>query len=144
MSNRTYRYFKGKPLFAFGHGLSYTQFKYDAAQLDKTQVNSKDTLHVKLDVANTGARDGEEVVQVYFRHVKSAVPQPLEALCGFQRVPVAVKQTAHMDIAVPAREFRYWDTDKKQYVIEPGDYEILVGAASDDIRAKLALRVEGK
>jgi beta-glucosidase len=144
MANRTYRYFKGRALFAFGHGLSYTQFKYDAAQLDKTQVNTNDTLHVKVDVANAGARDGDEVVQVYFRHVKSAVTQPQEALCGIERVPVAAKQTAHVDIAVPVREFRYWDTAKKQYVVEAGDYEILVGAASDDIRAKLALRVEGK
>jgi beta-glucosidase len=144
MANRTYRYFPGSPLFAFGHGLSYTQFKYDAAQLDKTHVTSNDTLHVSLEVANTGARDGDEVVQVYFRHVKSAVAQPLEALCGFKRVPVAVKQTAHVDIAVPMKEFRYWDTAKKTYVIEPGDYEILIGAASDDIRAKLPLHVEAK
>jgi beta-glucosidase len=142
MADRTYRYFKGKPLFAFGHGLSYTQFKYDGAQLDKAQVNATDTVHVKLDVANIGSRDGDEVVQVYFRHVNSAVPQPLEALCGFRRVPVAVKQVAHLDIPVPVKEFRYWDTATKEYVIEPGDYEILVGAASDDIRAKLPLRVE--
>ena len=144
MANRTYRYFKGKALFAFGHGLSYTQFKYDAAQLDRAQVNTNDTLHVKLLVANTGARDGDEVVQVYFRHVQSAVAQPLQVLCGFQRVLVAAKQTAPVDIAVPVKEFRYWDTARKQYVVEAGDYEILVGAASDDIRAKLALRVGGK
>ena len=144
MANRTYRYFPGNPLFAFGHGLSYTQFKYDAAQLDKSQVTSNDTVHVKVDVANTGARDGDEVVQVYFRHVKSAVAQPLESLCGFRRVPVAVKQTAHVDIAVPVSGLRYWDTAKKSYVVEPGDYEILVGAASDDIRAKLPLKVEAE
>jgi beta-glucosidase len=99
---------------------------------------------VKLEVANTGARGGDEVVQVYFRHVKSAVPQPLQVLCGFQRVPVAAQQTAQVDIAVPVKEFRYWDTARKQYVVVAGDYEILVGAASDDIRAKLALRVGGK
>jgi beta-glucosidase len=144
MAGRTYRYFNGKPLFAFGHGLSYTQFKYAAAQLDRPQAAPTDTLHVKLDVANTGARAGDEVVQVYFRHVKSAVPQPRQALCAFQRVPVAAGQTARVDIQVPVQEFRYWDTAKKQYIIEPGDYEILVGAASDDIRAKLPLRVEGK
>jgi len=144
MANRTYRYFPGNPVFAFGHGLSYTQFKYDAAQLDKSQVTSNDTVHVKVDVANTGARDGDEVVQVYFRHVKSAVAQPLESLCGFRRVPVAVKQTAHVDIAVPVSGLRYWDTAKKSYVVEPGDYEILVGAASDDIRAKLPLKVEAE
>jgi beta-glucosidase len=144
MANRTYRYFTGKPAFAFGHGLSYTQFKYDAAQLDKAQASATDTIHVKLDVANTGPMDGDEVVQVYFRHVNSAVPQPLEALCGFQRVPVALKQTAHVDIPVPLKELRYWDTTKKEYVVEPGNYEILVGAASDDIRAKLALTIAGK
>jgi beta-glucosidase len=144
MANRTYKYFKDKPLFAFGHGLSYTRFQYDAAQLDKPQVNTNDTFHVKVDVANIGARDGDEVVQVYFRHVKSAVTQPLEALCGFQRVAVAAKQTAHVDIPVAVKEFRYWDTAKKHYTVEAGDYEILVGAASDDIKAKLALRVEGR
>jgi beta-glucosidase len=143
MANRTYRFFKGKPLFAFGHGLSYTQFQYDSAQLDRTQVNTNDTIHVKLELANTGARDGDEVVQVYFRHVKSALPQAQEALCGFQRVAVASKQTAHVDIQVPVKEFRNWDTAKKRYVVEQGDYEILVGAASDDIRAKLPLHVTG-
>jgi beta-glucosidase len=149
MTNRTYKYFKGKPLYAFGHGLSYTQFKYDAAQLDKITVSTNDTLHVKLDLANTGARDGDEVVQVYFRHVKSSALQPAEALCGFARVAVAAKQTAHVDIPVPVRELRYWDTansDPKQhhYVVEAGDYEILVGSASDDIRARLPLRVGGQ
>jgi beta-glucosidase len=144
MANRTYRYFKGKPLYAFGHGLSYTQFKYAAAQLDKPQVNTNDTVHVKLDVANTGERDGDEVVQVYFRHLKSALPQALQALCGFQRVPVPIKQAVHLDIPVPVQALRYWDTARKQYVVEPGDYEVLVGAASDDIRVKLPLRVEGK
>jgi beta-glucosidase len=124
--------------------LSYTQFKYDAAQLDKPQVSANDTIHVKLDVANTGARDGDEVVQVYFRHVNSALPQPLESLCGFQRVPVAVKQVAHVDIPVAVKNLRYWNSDKKEYMVEPGNYEILVGAASDDIRARLPLQVEGK
>jgi beta-glucosidase len=143
MSNRTYRYFTGKPLFAFGHGLSYTQFKYGPAQLDRPQAGSNDTIHVQLNVTNTGARDGDEVVQVYFRHVKSAVPQPLEALCGFQRVPVAHQQSAHVDIQVPVKGLRYWDTTRKQYVVEAGDYEILVGAASDDIRATLPLKIAG-
>jgi beta-glucosidase len=144
MEQRTYRYFRGKPLFAFGHGLSYTQFKYDAAQLDKAQVSANDTIHVKLDLSNTGSRDGDEVVQVYFRHVNSAVSQPNEALCGFQRVAVAVKQTAHVDIAVPVKQLRYWDTGKKEYAVEPGNYEIMVGAASDDIRVKLPLQVAAK
>jgi beta-glucosidase len=141
MSNRTYRYFKGKPLFAFGHGLSYTQFKYGGARLDRASVNTNDIIHVKLDVTNSGARDGEEVVQVYFRHVHSALAQPAEALCGFQRVTVPRQKSAAVDIAVPVSGLRYWDTTRKQYAVEQGDYEILAASASDDIRAALPLHV---
>jgi beta-glucosidase len=143
MSNRTYRYFTGKPIWAFGHGLSYTQFKYANAQLDRANAASNDTVHVNLDLTNTGARDGDEVVQIYFRHVKSAVSQPLESLCGFQRISVPTGKSAHVDISVPIKQFRYWDVTNKHYVVEPGDYEILVGAASDDIRAKLPLKISG-
>jgi beta-glucosidase len=144
MANRTYRYFTGKPLFAFGHGLSYTEFKYGIAQLDKPRAGLDDTVHLKLDVTNTGARDGDEVVQVYFRHVKSAAPQPLEALCGFQRVPIGHGKSARVEIALPVKGFRYWDTTRKEYTVEAGDYEILVGAASDDIRARLPLHIGGQ
>ena len=143
MGNRTYRYFTGKPLFAFGHGLSYTKFQYGNAQLNKPHAALDDTIHVKFDVTNSGTRDGDEVVQVYFRHVKSAVTQPLEALCGFQRVPISSHQSAHLDITVPVKSLRYWDTSKKEYAVEQGDYEILVAAASDDIRARLPLRIGG-
>ncbi|MGA2749920.1 MAG: glycoside hydrolase family 3 C-terminal domain-containing protein [Verrucomicrobiota bacterium] len=143
MAHRTYRYFTGKPLFAFGHGLSYTHFKYDSARIEGAPVGTNDAFRVDVDVTNTGARDGEEVVQVYYRHVKSAVPQPREALCGFERVSVQHGQSAHVQIRVPVKELRYWDTATKRYVVEPGDYEVLVGAASDDIRATLPLRVGG-
>ena len=141
MSNRTYRYFAGKPLFAFGHGLSYTRFKFGSAKLDREKVAADATVRVSVDVRNTGVMDGDEVVQVYFRHVKSAVPQPREALCGFRRVGILRGQTARVEVDVPVREFRYWDVVKKQYVVEAGEYELLVGPASDDIRARLPLRV---
>ncbi len=144
MANRTYRYFSGKPLFAFGHGLSYTRFKYKSAQLDHAQANAADTVRVSVDVKNTGARDGDEVVQVYFRHLKPAVPQAREALCGFQRVTIPQGETRLVEIEVPMKQFRYWDTAARQYIVEPGNYEILIGAASDDIRAKLRLRVVEK
>lgn len=141
MSNRTYRYFGGKPLFAFGHGLSYTKFQYRSARLDRAQAGANDTVRVSVEVCNTGGRDGDEVVQIYYRHVKSAVTQAREALCGFRRVNVARGETARVEIEVPVKEFRFWDTVKKQYLVEPGRYEILVGGASDDIRARLPLRV---
>jgi beta-glucosidase len=141
MDNRTYRYFRGKPLFAFGHGLSFTKFKYESARLDRAEAGPADTVRVSLNVVNTGSRGGDEVVQVYFRHVKSAVPQARQALCGFRRVTVPRSQSAPLEIEIPIAQFRYWDEVKKQYTVEPGKYELLVAAASDDIRAKLPLKV---
>ena len=141
MANRTYRYFGGEPLFAFGHGLSYTRFIYQSAKLDRTQVAPDGVVRVSLEVTNAGVMDGDEVVQIYFRHLNSAVPQAREALCGFCRVTVAHGGAAQAQIAVPLKEFRYWDVRQKRYVVEPGDYEILAGAASDDIRARLPLRI---
>ena len=141
MTNRTYRYFSGKPLFAFGHGLSYTSFEYKSVKCDRSEAGAGDTIHVSLDVTNTGARDGDEVVQVYFRHLDSAVSQPREALCGFRRVTVAHGKSAAAEIEVPLERFRYWDVKNGKYVVEPGKYEILVGGASDDIRSRIPFSV---
>ena len=92
-------------------------------------------------VKNTGKRDDDEIAQVYFRHVNSAVPQAKLALCGFSRVPLKRGDSKKITIEVPAERLRYWDTQKKQYVVESGDYEILIGAASDDIRLKLPMTI---
>jgi beta-glucosidase len=143
MSNRTYRYFGGAPLFAFGHGLSYTKFDYDAAMLDKTNLAAGDTARISFTLNNSGARDGDEVAQIYFRHVNSAQPQPKLALCGFTRLHLQPGQTVRLTMDIPLERFRYWDTNKKQYVVEPGDYELLVGAASDDIRLRVPLEIGG-
>jgi beta-glucosidase len=141
MSNRTYRYFGGQPLFAFGHGLSYTKFGYNDAKLNATNVNAGDTIKLTFALLNEGAWDGDEVAQVYFRHVNSARPQPRLALCGFVRIHLQASQGARFTMNIPVERFRYWDPEKKQYAVEPGDYELLVGAASDDIRFQLPLKV---
>ncbi|HEX7619450.1 MAG TPA: glycoside hydrolase family 3 C-terminal domain-containing protein, partial [Verrucomicrobiae bacterium] len=141
MSNRTYRYFGGKPEFAFGHGLSYTKFRYASAALGKSQYTAADTVKISFTLKNSGARDGDEVAQIYFRHVNSAQPQPRLALCAFTRIHLAQGQGAHITVDIPVERFHYWDTNKKQYVVEPGDYELLVGAASDDIRLRVPLKV---
>ena len=141
MANRTYRYFSGKPLFAFGHGLSYTKFDYKSVASDKPEAGPTNSVRINLEVANTGARDGDEVVQVYFRHLNSALSQPIQALCGFRRVTVAHGQSARVEIEVPVHEVRYWNPATSQYEVEPGKYELLIGAASDDIRAKLPLTI---
>jgi beta-glucosidase len=141
MSNRTYRYFGGTPEFAFGHGLSYTKFNYSAAALDKSNFTAGDTAKISFTLKNSGARDGDEVAQVYFRHINSAQPQPKLALCGFARIHLSQGQGARLTMDIPVERFRCWDTAKKQYAVEPGDYELLVGAASDDIRLRVLLKV---
>jgi beta-glucosidase len=141
MSNRTYRYFTGTPLFAFGHGLSYTKFKYSGAKLDHNMAGAKDSITVTVKVKNTGKLDGDEVAQVYFRHIHSIVAQPRLALCGFTRVHIPHGKTVPVSVTIPVERFRYWDTSTKSYEVEPGAYEILVGGASDQLSAKLALEV---
>jgi beta-glucosidase len=141
MGNRTYRYFSGKPLYAFGHGLSYTTFDYQSGKLDSKEIAPDGTVEVTFTVKNTGKRDGDDVAQVYFRHVNSGVPQPKLALCGFARVHLKRDESGSVTVKVPATRLRYWDMQKKQYAVGPGDYEFLIGAASDDIRLKLPMTV---
>jgi len=144
MADRTYRYYNGKPLYAFGHGMSYTKFDFSGGNLASRQMAPSGTAKVTFTLANSGKADGDEVAQVYFRHVNSAVPQPKLALCGFTRVQLKHGESKTVTVEVPAERLRYWDTEKQQYVVEPGDYEFLVGAASDDIRLKLPMTVAAK
>ncbi|MGA3284994.1 MAG: glycoside hydrolase family 3 C-terminal domain-containing protein [Verrucomicrobiota bacterium] len=144
MDNRTYRYFNGQPLYAFGHGLSYTKFDYSDPGIDEPFYSPNGTIKVSFTVKNSGARAGDEVAQVYFRHVHSARPQPKLALCGFVRVHLEPRQRVNVTVNVPVEWFRYWDTVKKQYAVEPGDYELMIGAASDDLRLRASFKILGQ
>jgi beta-glucosidase len=141
MSNRTYRYFNGRADFAFGHGLSYTKFDYNSPKLDGTNFTANDTIKLTFALLNSGAWDGDEVAQVYFRQVNSARPQAKLALCGFVRIHLQASQGTRCTMNIPTERFRCWDTAQKQYTVEPGNYELLVGAASDDIRLRLPLKI---
>ena len=141
MSNRTYRYYNGQPLYAFGHGLSYTSFDFRRGKLDSKRIAPDGMADMTFTLKNSGKLDGDEVAQVYFRHVNSRVPQPKLALCGFERVHLKRGESKRVTIEVPAVRLRYWDTEKKQYVVEPGKYEFLIGAASDDTRLKLPMTI---
>ncbi|MGA2245774.1 MAG: glycoside hydrolase family 3 C-terminal domain-containing protein [Verrucomicrobiota bacterium] len=141
MSNRTYRYFGGKPLFAFGHGLSYTKFDYRGFKLTKTSVAAGEPVQLTFTLKNGGQTAGAEVAQVYFRHLHSPVPQPRLALCSFTRLDLSPGQSTQVKVEIPTERFRYWDAEEKQYVIAPGDYELLVGAASDDLRLHATLKI---
>ncbi len=141
MVNRTYRYFTGKPLYAFGHGLSYTRFEYSRPSLSSKSVKAGDTMTVTFNVSNTGKHDGDEVAQVYFAHLKSAVPQPVKALCAFQRVHVPAGKSVKVSLEIPAQRLRYWDTTSQGYTVEAGNYRLMIGGASDDIRRNVDFSV---
>jgi beta-glucosidase len=141
MANRTYRYFKGTPEYAFGHGLSFTHFKYGNAKLNLNRVSAGATLKLSFTITNIGSRDGDEVPQVYFHHQNSKPSDAKEALCGFARVHLAKSETQTVSLEIPLERLRSWSTSQKRYVIEPGAYELLLGSASDDIQERLPLEV---
>lgn len=128
---RTYMYAQKAPQFAFGYGLSYTTFKLSGLRSADTLARDG-TLEVSVDVANTGARAGDEVVQLYVRYPQSKVERPAKALKGFQRITVEPGKTATATIKVRAADLAYWDVAAHAWAVEPGPVELLVGNSSRD------------
>ncbi|WP_010134537.1 glycoside hydrolase family 3 C-terminal domain-containing protein [Ochrovirga pacifica] len=131
--NRTYMYFKGKPLYPFGYGLSYTNFTISDVSINKKTLQANEYVTVKAKVNNTGAVAGDEVVQVYIRDVKSKEKTPLKALKGFQRISVAAGASKWVEIKIPYEAFSHYNTKKEALMVAKGEFEILVGNASDAI-----------
>ncbi|HLP06521.1 MAG TPA: glycoside hydrolase family 3 C-terminal domain-containing protein [Opitutaceae bacterium] len=131
MKNRTYRYFTGRPLYAFGHGLSYTSFDYSNLRVARAGV---DALTVTIEVANIGSREGDDVVQLYATPPVSSRPQETRALCGFARVHLKPGEKRAVSITVPAVALRRWDPSKGDYLIPRGEWTIAAGASSADLR----------
>ncbi len=143
MEGRTYRYFAGRPLYPFGHGLSYTAFEYSALKVNRPSVTAADSLAVTLSVRNSGQRAGEEVVQLYVRPLDPVRPMPVRSLRGFARVPLAAGEQRDVSFTLsPATDFGFYDETKKAATVDPGDYEIGVGASSADIRVTGRVRVK--
>ena len=138
MRNRTYRYFTGTPLYAFGHGLSYTTFDYANLRVARA---AKNTLTVTVEVANTGARDGDDVVQLYATPPAASQPQEIRALCGFTRVNLKAGEKRTVTITVPAIALRRWSIAKKDYEIPAGEWTIAVGASSADLRQTAKIKL---
>lgn len=134
-NGHTYRYFKGQPLYAFGHGLSYTTFKY--AKL-KVKPAGPDTLAVSVDVTNTGKRAGEEVVQLYG---VAPAGRENESLCGFARVALQAGEKKTVTLTVPATALRRWSPAKNDYEIPAGEWTIRAGASSADIRETVKVKL---
>jgi beta-glucosidase len=132
MEGRTYRYFTGPVLYPFGYGLSYTRFTYDNLILEKDEIGADETITVSVDVTNSGAMDGEEVVQLYIRHPDSKYIRSLKDLKGFERVLVKAGQTIVITMELGPEELSCYDTELGDYVVEPGEFEIMVGPSSGE------------
>lgn len=132
MKGRTYRYFEGEVLYPFGFGLSYSDFSYDNLILEKNELYAGESLTVSVDVSNNSKVNGEEVVQLYVRQLDSGEIRPLKELRGFERVQVNAGQTVVVSMPLTSDELTYYDTAAGDYVLEPGNYEILVGPSSEE------------
>lgn len=130
MSNRTYRYFKGKPLFPFGYGLSYTTFDYGKAKVDKKSIKTGDSMTLTIPLKNTGKMDGDEVVQVYLRNPADK-EGPIKMLRAFRRVSLKAGQAENIQIELPASTFECFNPATNRMEILPGNYELLYGGTSD-------------
>jgi beta-glucosidase len=142
MKGRTYRYFEGEPLYPFGHGLAYTRFEYTGLRLDRAEVARDGSVEVSIDVRNAGDRAGHEVVQLYVSAVDPNVSMPVKELRGFERVPLEAGERKRVTFRlIPAETVARYDEARRAFVVDPGEYEIGVGASSRDIRETASFRV---
>jgi len=132
MESRTYRYFDGEPLFAFGCGLSYTQFQLDNLQITPSKIQVGNEVTVACDVGNTGAVAGDEVVQLYIHHPQATVPRPIKALKGFARVTLEPAETKTVTFTLHTDLLAIYDEDVRQ-VVQPGIVDVMVGSSSDNL-----------
>jgi beta-glucosidase len=126
MQGRTYRYFKGEPLYPFGFGLSYTTFKYDNLKLSTAEVTAGQGLRVTADVENTGPREGGEVVELYLSHSGASVPVPIRSLAGINRVSLKPGEKRTVSFTLKPDQLSVID-DRGRRIVEPGQFQITVG-----------------
>ena len=140
-----YRYFdkqKLEPLFPFGYGLSYTKFDYSDLKISPNKVSSGQTVEVSLRVRNSGSRSGAEVVELYLHDGHSSVDRPIQELKSFRRVELAPGETKGVSFTLDRSAMAFYDTAKKDWVTEPGRFDVLVGSSSRDLRLKGRFELE--
>ncbi|MBP2071078.1 beta-glucosidase [Thermoanaerobacterium butyriciformans] len=139
-----YRYYDTKgvePLFPFGHGLSYTTFEYTNIFTNKNKITDNDTIEVRVKVKNTGKRAGKEIIQLYVRDIQSSVARPHKELKGFQKIYLEPGEEKTVVFNLDKRSFAYYDVDLKDWYVETGDFEILVGSSSKNILLKTVIHI---
>jgi beta-glucosidase len=139
MEGRTYRYFRGEPLFPFGHGLSFTTFEFGSLQIHPAPVAIGEEVMVSACVTNSGDRAGDEVVQLYVRHPDATVPRPIKELKGFKRTHLKPGECKRVTFTLHTHQLGYYD-EAMRYAVHPGAVEVLVGSSSRDL--PLAGRIE--
>ena len=137
MDNRTYRYFKGEPLYPFGYGLSYTSFEYSDLKVEKT---SDDAVQVSFNVTNTGKKEAAEVAQIYVAPLNPSIIRPHHELKGYEKVRLAPGQQQRVSVLLPRSAFSYYDVTVHDWKFDNCNYDILVGASSSDIRLKESVK----
>ena len=139
----TYRYYKGEALYPFGHGLSYTNFKYSNLKANKTNINEKENFKISFNVKNIGDYDGDEVVQVYIKDLKSKLKMPIKQLRNFKRVSLNKGDEKIVEFEFkPIEDFNYYNSTEQKYMVDKGSFEIQVGSSSQDIRLKKIIYID--
>ena len=135
MKGRTYMYFEGQPLYPFGHGLSYTMFRFSDLVIDSAELSAGKSVKVACQVTNTGSRDGVEVAQLYVQAPESKVKRPIKQLVGFQRVELKAGQTRRVSFELPYNEqaLWYWHESQRKFALQPGILKLMIGSSSAEI-----------
>ncbi|OPB89721.1 glycosyl hydrolase [Elizabethkingia miricola] len=131
-----------KPLFSFGHGLSYTTFEYGKVRADKTQMAQDGKITFTVSIKNTGKREGAEVAQLYISDLKSSVPRPVKELKGFEKINLKPGEQKEVSFTIDKSALSFFDAATHQWIAEPGEFEALVGASSSDIKTKVKFTLQ--
>ncbi|MCG5219521.1 glycoside hydrolase family 3 protein [Streptosporangium sp. KLBMP 9127] len=142
-TGRTYLYYKGDPLYAFGHGLSYTTFRYGRLSLSSPRIGEDGTVTASVEVTNTGRRSGSEVVQLYGRQRTSRDQLPLKQLRAFEKVTLKPGESRTVRLAVKAADLAHWDVTRGRWVVESATHDLMAGASAADIRQRATVAVDG-
>ena len=125
-------YDKNVPLFPFGHGLTYVNFRYSDLKPSKNILRNNETIDITFNLQNTGNYDSDEVAQMYVSFPDSKVERPVKALKGFKRLFVRKGETAKVTISLKADDLQYWDTNQQKWSLEPGKVKFFIGSSSVD------------
>jgi beta-glucosidase len=139
---RTYMYFEKPVLYPFGHGLSYTTFKYNNLRLSENKIGKDGSIKIGCTVQNTGDYKGDEVVQVYIRDIKASVKVPIRQLKRFQRITLEPGEHKTVSFNLPASELSFYDIKSNDFIVEPGEFEVQIGSSSEDISLRKKFLVE--